>query len=120
MNASVHKTTLWIARITGTIILLFFLYFLLVYVVGIGQEQMSLSSAEDWLTFVAFPVWIIIGLGISLKEERIGGLITIAGNVLLLIIRPELIYRFYLLLPVLPGILYVLYSAMKRRSRIAD
>ena len=116
MTGSSNKTILWSARIIGTLVALFFLYFLLVYVMGIGRDGMDLTSFDDIFIYAVFPAITFVGLSLAWKYEGIGAILTLAGNIALLIIRPELIGRIYLLIPILPAALFLIAAFQKRKA----
>ena len=118
MSSTFKRSLLWTARILGLIILLFFLYFLIVYVLGIGHEAMSISTTTEVLTFVGFPICTVIGLALAWRYEGIGGALTVLGNLVLLILRPELFSRIYLVVPLIPGILFIWIGVLKRLEQL--
>ena len=100
----------WIARIWGTLILTFVLFFVLALIFGDEESGEGLVNTSEVFTFIFFPVSSIIGLTIALKWEGLGGLITTIGIIGLFIIRIDLISNPYFIGGIAPpGILYIVY-----------
>ncbi|MDP1623204.1 MAG: hypothetical protein Q8M08_12795 [Bacteroidales bacterium] len=98
----------WIARIWGTSILAFILFFLFAHI--FGTEEGDNGFKNNSISFIFFPVSSIIGLAIALKWEGLGGLITTIGIIGFFILRFDLISDpFYICGPTPPGILYLGY-----------
>ncbi len=105
------KTLLWTARITGTLILAFILFMILAHIFGQGESGSGLNDTLDIVSFIFFPISSVVGLSLALKWEGVGGLITILGMIGLIIVRPDLLIAFLVLVPIIPGILYTTYWA---------
>lgn len=100
----------WIARIWGILILAFVLFFVLAPIFGGEESGKGLQNTSEVITFIFFPVSSVIGLSIALKWEGLGGLITTAGIIGLLIMRFDLISNLYFISGIAPpGILYLIY-----------
>jgi len=98
----------WIARIWGTSILAFVLFFLFAHI--FGTEEGGKGFNNNSISFIFFPVSSIIGLAIALKWEGLGGLITTVGIIGLFILRFDLISDpFFICGITAPGILYLVY-----------
>jgi hypothetical protein len=69
----------WIARVWGSLSLVFMLF----VVGGIYGSITGTGKAfgHPSMSFLFFPVSVIIGLGVAWKWEGIGGLITTAGMI---------------------------------------
>lgn len=106
--------TLWTARITGTLILLFILFFLLAHIFGDDESGEGFRSTFEVITFVFFPITPVLGLILAYKWEGLGGMVTTLGMLGLFVMRPELMRAFYVAIPLVPGILYIIYWAMNR------
>lgn len=104
------NTIRWIARIWGSLILAFVLFFVLVSIFGDEESGEGFQNTSEVITFIFFPISSIIGLSIALKWEGLGGLITIGGIIGLFVMRPDLISNLYLIAGIAPpSILYILY-----------
>ena len=100
----------WIARIWGTLILAFVLFFVLAHIFGDEEADMRFVNESEVFTFILFPVSSVIGLSIALKWEGLGGLITTIGIIGLFIMRFDLISNPYLIGGITPpAILYLVY-----------
>ena len=100
----------WIARVWGSLILAFVLFFILGHIFGDEGLGLENLSNKDIITLIFFPISSIIGLSIALKNEKIGGLITTLGIIGLLIVRSDLISNQYIMIGIVPpGILYLVY-----------
>lgn len=111
------KTVRLLARIWGSIILAFILFFFLSYL--FGEEGLGLDniSNHDKITFIFFPISSIIGLSIAYKNEMLGGLITLLGMVGLFIMQRELITNPYIVIGIVPpGILYLVYWYLTKKQ----
>lgn len=82
-----------IARIWGSLILLFLLFFVGAHIFGQeGSGDGGFKSTGELLTFfLFFPVGTMIGLAIAWKWEGLGGSITTGAIIGLFIMRPDLI-----------------------------
>lgn len=116
-NRIKFKTTIrWIARISGSLILAFVLFFLLAYLFGEDESGNSFRNANEVITFIFFPVSTVLGLSLAYKWEGLGGFITLSGMFGLFIIRPDLINGVYMAIPIFPGILYTIYWLWTRKN----
>jgi len=107
----------WIARIWGTLILAFALFFVLAPIFGGEESGEGLRNTSEVITFIFFPVSSVIGLSIALKWEGLGGLITTVGIIGLLIMRFDLISELYFIAGIAPpGIMYLLYWLLSKES----
>jgi len=107
----------WIARIWGTLILAFVLFFILAPIFGGKESGEGLRNTSEVITFIFFPVSSVIGLSIALKWEELGGLITTVGIIGLLIMRFNLISELYFIAGIAPpGIIYLLYWLLSKGS----
>ena len=106
----------WLARISGTLILVFVLFFLLMDIFGTeGSEGEGVISTKDMFTFICFPISTIIGLAIAWKWEGLGGLTSTVGFVCLSFIRPDLSSNLLFLSLAIPGLLYLLFWFMTKK-----
>lgn len=104
------NTIRWIARIWGSLILAFVLFFVLAHIFGDEESGEGFRNTGEVITFIFFPISSVIGLSIALKWEGLGGLITIGGIIGLFIMRFDLISNLYFIAGIAPpGILYILY-----------
>lgn len=109
-----------IARIWGSLILLFLLFFVGAHVIG---EQFApgetgdggFKSLGEMLSFyMCFPVGTMIGLAIAWKWEGLGGLITTGGIIGLFIMRPDLISDLLFIGIGVIGLLFLVYWVLAR------
>ena len=98
----------WIARIVGTSMLIFTMYFIMAHLIG-DNGASSVMSTTDKLSST-FGLISLLGLGLALKWEGLGGMITTLGMVGFFIVRPDLIAEIKFVGAVLtPGLLYLAY-----------
>lgn len=119
MKDQTRITTLirWIARIWGTLILVFVLFFIVALIVGGDESGEGLFNTKEIITFIFFPLSSVIGLSIALKREGLGGLITTLGIIGLFIMRFDLISNAYFIAGIAPpGILYMVYWYLTKRQ----
>ena len=106
-----------IARIWGTLILAFVLFFALAHVFGDAESDEVPISRKDLITLIFFPGFTILGLSMALKWEGIGGLIATLGIVGLFIIRTDLLNSPYFIIGIAPpGIFYLIYWFLSRKK----
>ena len=108
-----RKYVLIAARILDALILAFLLVFLLGHAFGDEESGAALISARDMIQFLCFPLSLIVGLAIAWKWEGTGGLIATTGMILLFIIRPDLMKDLFMLLLLVPGLLFILYRYLE-------
>ena len=98
----------WVARIWGTTILAFVLFFLFANIFG-SEESGGIRDVKEAISAIS-GIIAIIGLAIALKWEGLGGLLTIIGLTGLFIVRFDLISNPYIIGGIAPpGILYLIY-----------
>ncbi|MCK5103502.1 MAG: hypothetical protein KAQ79_02560 [Cyclobacteriaceae bacterium] len=113
-----------IARIWGSLILLFLLFFVggHVFVALFGPEGSSdggFNSTGEMLTFYFFfPVGTMIGLAIAWKWEGLGGLITVGAIIGLFIMRPDLILHPFFIGMGIIGLLFIVYWVLTRGRQL--
>ncbi len=109
----------WIARISGTLMLMFFLFFLLAHIFGDQDHKGGgFSDTRELITFIFFPLSYIAGLSVALKWEGTGSLISLIGMTGLFVLRPDLLTNPYILMPALPTILYAIYWYARNKEKI--
>ena len=87
----------WIARISGSFVLSFLLFMLGGHLFGTeGFEENSFRSTGEVLTFLFFPVTVMLGLIIGWKWDGPGGLIATVGMMGLFAFRPELLSEIHM------------------------
>ncbi|WP_445382971.1 DUF7670 domain-containing protein [Robiginitalea sp. IMCC43444] len=106
----------WIARISGSLILAFLLFFVLAYAFGEEESSDGFRNTAEIISFVFFPISTVLGLGLALKWEGLGGIITVIGMIGLFITRPDLLGNFYMAIPIIPGALYTAYWVMTKNK----
>ncbi len=109
---------LWAARILGSLIVLFFLFFLTAHIFGEDESGEGFRNVKDVITFIIFPISSVVGLSLALKWEGLGGLITTVGMVSLLVLRPDLLHAPFVMAPIIPGILFILYWYKTKKRTI--
>ena len=80
----------WVARVWGTSILAFVLFFLIADIFG-EQTDEGLRGFREIITFLLFPVSTIAGLGIALRWEGVGGAISTLSIMGVFMLRPDLV-----------------------------
>ena len=111
----------WIARIWGSISMLFLLFMFGAHIIGSlsgeGEgEGFGFGSTIDNITFLFFPFSTVLGLALAWKWEGLGGLITVLGMIGFHFIRPDLIFDPMIDGLAFPGLLFVIYWIMTRKS----
>ena len=103
------KVILLIARIWGSLILAFILFFVVAHIFGEEEADEGFRTAGELISFIAFPVSLVVGLSTAYKWEGIGGFIVIIGAIIFFALRPDLLLSFIFYLAFMPGVLYVVY-----------
>ncbi len=109
---------LWIARLTGTAIVIFVLFYLIMDLMG-SEESFSegLGSTDDLIAFICFPLSTIVGLSLAWKREGLGGLISTLGFICLFVVRTDLASSPVMTVMALPGLLYLVYWIISKKSK---
>jgi len=110
---------IWTARIWGAISLAFLLFMVgahLVEALFVSKKPIGegFNSTAEMISFLFFPIGIMIGLGIALKWHRIGGLITLISIICFHIYRPDLILDPMIDGLAMPGLLFFIYSFLRK------
>ena len=106
----------WTARITGSLILVFLLFFLFGHLFG-DHGGKGFSSGKEILTFLFFPVSTIVGLALAYRWEALGGAITLVGMAGLFALRYDLLNDILMFIPAIPGLLYFLSWWFSERNK---
>ena len=109
-------TILWIARISGALILGFVLFFLIAHLFGDDESDNGFRNKREVISFLSFPVSTFLGLSLAYKWEGLGGMITILGMIGLFVVRSDLLHAPHMAIPIVPGILYTLYWLMTKNQ----
>ncbi len=88
---------------------------------GIGSLappwDLGLEGWRDIAGFLAFPVSAVVGLGLALRWEGLGGAIVVGGVLAQFVLRPELVTELWFWLGVAaPGVLYLASWFLSRRE----
>lgn len=104
----------WIAWLWGTSSL----FFISILLVGsVVEGGFRLGDLGDVIGFLAFPISPIVGFGIALWREGLGGAIVILGLVAQFALQPASMTNLWFLLGIaLPGVLYLSYWMLTCRS----
>jgi hypothetical protein len=111
-NNKSSKIIRWLARIYGSISLLFLIFMVGAHVIGAisgTNDGAGFNSTQELISFLFFPISIMIGLGLAWKWDGLGGLITILGIVGFHIFRPDLISDPMIDGLAAPGIIFIIY-----------
>jgi hypothetical protein len=109
------KIILWIARILGTITIIYLLFMSIGEFFSSEKTGTGLISTLDVLSLIFFPLSTIIGLALSYKWEGVGGIITVGGMIGLNIIRPDIASNLLISAFAIPGLLYIIYSVWSKK-----
>lgn len=117
-NTKIGSIIRWIARVLGSLIIAFILFFLIAHLFGEDESGNGFKNTSEVISFILFPVSTLIGLGLAFKWEGLGGIITTIGMVGLFVMRPDLLDSIYLIIPLIPGILYITYWLMGKGKEV--
>ena len=102
-----------IARIWGSIIVAFVLFFLIAHLFGNEDSGKGLRDTKELITFIFFPVSTLVGLSIAYKWEGLGGLIASLGLITGPIVTGQYPNRaedlIFVMIIYPPGFLYLIY-----------
>ena len=104
-----------IARITGSLVLLFLLYFLIGHLLSDQDNLKGFGSTEEVLTFICFPVLTILGLIIAYRYEGTGALVVLLGFVGLLLLGSDVLLSPLMAIMFIPGFLYAVSWILSRK-----
>ncbi|MBT8287509.1 MAG: hypothetical protein HKN00_09115 [Flavobacteriaceae bacterium] len=116
------KIILWIARVWSLLSLFFMFWMVGAHFIEALSENgggISFNSSRESISFLFFPVCIMIGLLLAWKWEGLGGLITVLGIVGFHIIRPDLIFDPMIDGLAAPGLIFLLYWLINRNLKTA-
>jgi len=119
-NKRLTNIILWTARILGSIIIAFVIFFLAAHIFGNNESGEGFRDSKEIITFLLFPIGSTIGLAIAWKWEGLGGLITIISMIGLFCLRPELLNSFYIVIPIIPGLLFIAYWLITKNRKTPD
>lgn len=111
---------LWIGRIWGSISLLFLFFMVGTHVIEALSDAEGIkgfNSTSEMISFLFFPVSIMIGLSLAWKWEGLGGLITIIGIICFHVMRPDLILDPMIDGLAVPGLLFIVYWLMSENLK---
>lgn len=115
-----------IARIWGSGVLFILVVSLFMQIIGAlvgsgeySEDRLELNSVRAILTFLCFPVGIMVGLAIAWKREGLGGLIATGAVVCLSLFRLDLFREPWIVGMGVIGLMFIAYWALTRGSKIA-
>jgi len=107
-----------IARIWGSVILAFVLFFIIAHLFGEEQIDKGFLNTKEIITFILFPISTIIGLSLAYKWEGVGGFVSSLGLIIMFTIRVDLISNLIFIGTVFPpGILYLVYWILSKSEK---
>ena len=107
----------WTARISGSLVLAFLLFFLLAHVFGNDESGEGFRNSREVISFIFFPISTVIGLAVALKWEGLGGIIILTGLVGIFILVPDLRTNIYMIAPIIPGLLFIIFWLLTKGQR---
>ena len=108
------KIILWSARVLATLALAILLFMLFSDLFGMEAIAQGITTFPEILTFICFPISVIIGLLLAYKWKGLGGSISVIGMIGLHILRNDLISSVAINAFAIPGLLYVIYSVWSK------
>ena len=116
----IARVVLLLARFWGSISLAFLLFMVGAHLIGAlsgsGESGAGFQSTNEMLSFIFFPVSIMVGLALAWKWEGLGGIIAIVGIICFHVLRPDLIFNPMIDGLAFPGLLFILYWVLARKS----
>lgn len=117
-NRKPKKVFHLLAKAVNLIFLAFLLFFLLSHLFGHDESGEGFSSTKELITFLLFPIGVILGYLISIKWEIFGAMVSISSVLLLFSLRSDLLESPHFYLFLLPGILLLLSNFFSRKKPI--
>lgn len=112
------RTILWLARIWGSLILGFVLFFLIAHLFNNEEAGgTGFKDSRDIVAFFCFPVLTCLGLALAYKWPGLGGLISLAALVIGIAIKGFAIELNFILLIYTPALLYLTYWKLSAKNR---
>lgn len=107
---------LWSARISGTLVLGFILFFLGSHLFLDNESGNGFQSIKEIAMFINFPILVMIGLVVAYKNELLGGVLSTLGFAMLFLLEPKLADPKdpILLVTSIPGLLYITFHVVQR------
>ena len=115
-NQKLAYSLRWTARISGSLMLAFVLFFLLARIFGQNESGDGIQDSKEMIIFLLFPVSTVIRLPLAWKWEGLVGIITTAGMTGLFILRPKLISNLFMAISIFPGLLFITYWLMMKNK----
>lgn len=103
------KVIFWAARILGGFSIAILMY-------SMFGDINQFNGTKDILSFICFPMLVILGLLLAYRSEGLGGLLSIIGMIGLHVLRNDLAGVVEINLFAIPGILYLIYSGFRQRT----
>ena len=117
MNKYIKHTSLWLARIWGTLVLGIILFFLVAHLFEMNDSRAAaINDTKDLIIFFFFPILTLTGLALAYKWEGLGGFIASLAIIVAMTLNNTLGLEFLLLIfP--PGFLYLVYWYYSKKER---
>ena len=122
MKVKIVKGIRLIARVLGSLSVMFLLFMIIGNLIPLlnGPEETfggGFKSTREFVSFLFFPVSILIGLSLAWKWDGLGGIITIGGMIAFFILRPDLISNLFMISLPAPGLLFLIYWILSRGQK---
>lgn len=112
----IRKSILWMARIWGSLIIVFIMVFLIAHILEKEPSGEGISGTKELITFICFPILTIIGLLLAYKREGLGGLVASLALITAMSLNSIIDLKFvFLIFP--PGVLYLVYWYLNRKDK---
>ena len=107
-----HRALLWVARIMGTLIVLFCVMMMIGYAVNPHEPV-----PEDFEMFLLalFPIGMCVGYLVAWKWPLIGGVVSLVCLATFLVALGEADMILTIAFLSIPGVLFVVYGVLRRR-----
>lgn len=112
----IRKSILWMARIWGSLIIVFIMVFLIAHILEKEPSGEGISGTKELITFIFFPILTVIGLVLAYKREGLGGLVASLALITAMSLNSIIDLKFvFLIFP--PGVLYLVYWYLNRKDK---
>ncbi len=116
-SGSLQPAVLWIARISGSLIVVLFVF---VAVSGLLSPGQSLPTPREWLQLSMFPIGLCVGYVVAWRWQFLGGVISLGCLVLFFVVMwasgnpVHGVPAFYPF--AVPGLFFIWYWLLSRRA----
>jgi len=110
------RLLLSVARIWGFFSMLFLMIFLIGHI--FGEDTIYFNTRKEMIAFIFFPIGIVFGLFVAYRSSITGGSIAMLSAIIGNMLLPALIWNFYYLFSIFPGLLFFLHGIFYKKNKM--